>query len=107
MIVIACALFIVCKKQYVGSTITKFRQRLNQYKSNIDLYGQGRRVFQQEKVIEHFYSKNHHGTCNDLTVQIIDSCDPNDQERREDFWIYHLDTLYPKALNNKKALRLN
>ena len=43
----------------------------------------------------------------DLTVQIIDYCDPNDQERREDFWIYHLDTLYPKGLNNKKVLRLN
>ena len=93
----------VCKKQYVGSTITKFRQRFNQYKSNIHLYGQGRRGFQQEKVIEHFYSTNHHVTYNDLTVQVIDYCDPNDQERREGFWIYHLDTLYPKGLNNKKA----
>jgi len=30
----------VCQKQYVGSTITKFRLRLNQYKSNLRLYAE-------------------------------------------------------------------
>ena len=29
-----------CRKQYVGSTVTKFRLRFNQYKSNIKLYGE-------------------------------------------------------------------
>ena len=32
----------ICAKQYTGSTITKFRSRFNQYKSNIKLYGEGR-----------------------------------------------------------------
>ena len=41
----------VCKKQYTGSTVTKFRVRFNQYKSNLKLYGEGRRGFVQEKLI--------------------------------------------------------
>ena len=34
----------VCRKQYVGSTITPFRKRFNQCKSNIKLYSVGRRI---------------------------------------------------------------
>ena len=34
-----------CRKQYFGSTVTKFRLRFNQYKSNIKLYGEGKRGF--------------------------------------------------------------
>ena len=42
----------VCKKQHTGSTVTKFRARFNQYKSNLKLYGEGRRAFFQEKLME-------------------------------------------------------
>ena len=56
----------------VGSTITKFRLRFNQYKSNIMLYGEGRGNFKQEKLIEHFYSENHNGTHKDINVKTID-----------------------------------
>ena len=35
----------ICEKRYVGCTITKFRSRFNQYKSNINLYGKGQRGF--------------------------------------------------------------
>ena len=62
----------ICKKQYTGSTITRFRERFNQYKSNLKLHGEGRRDFKQKKLLEHFYSHNHHGTHNDMIVQIID-----------------------------------
>ena len=76
-----CVVYLLtCKvsaKQYTGSTITKFRSRFNQYKSNIKLYGEGRRGFVQEKLIEHFYSQNHHGTPGDMIAQIIDHRDPN------------------------------
>ena len=89
----------VCAKKYTRSAITKFRSRFNQYKSNIKLYGEGRRDFVQEKLIEHFYSQNHHGTYGDMIVQIIDHCDPNDQEKRENIWIHKLKTLYLDGLN--------
>ena len=39
-----------------------------------------------------------------MTVQIIDFCDLNDQEKREDFWIDKLQTIYPEALNMKKLI---
>ena len=38
-----------------------------------------------------------------LKVQIIDHCDLNDQEARENFWVFHLDTLHPRGLNKKRA----
>ena len=41
----------------------------------------------------------------DIKVQIICHCDPNDQEAREDFWIFYLDTLHLKDLNQKGALK--
>ena len=69
-----------CRKKYVGFTATKFRLRFNQYKLNIKLYGEGKRGFKQENLIEHFFCPNHSGTPKDISVQIIDRCDPNDQE---------------------------
>ena len=69
---------LTCRKQYTGSTITKFRLRFNQYKSNIKLYGEGKRGFEQEKLIEHFFFPNHSGTHKDISVQLIDHCDPYD-----------------------------
>ena len=75
----------ICKKQYTGSTITRFREQLTLYKSNLKLYGQGRRDFKQKTLLEHCYCHDHHGKHNDMIVQIIDFCDPNDQEKRENF----------------------
>ena len=95
----------VCSLQYIGSTTAKkFRLRFNKYKSDISLYGQGRRGFKQERFIAHFHHGNHSGTFNDLQVQIIDYCDPNNQERRESFWIYTLKTMYPDGWNCKEAI---
>ena len=74
---------------------------------NIKLYGEGKRGFKQEKLIEHFFCPNHKRVHKDISVQIIDHCDPNDLERPEDFCIYHLDTMFPKGLNQKKLLRHN
>ena len=61
-----CAVYLitckVCKKQYTGSTVTKFRARFNQYKSNVKLYDEGRRGSFQEKMIEHFFNHGHNGS---------------------------------------------
>ena len=91
-----------CGKQYVGSTTTRFRDRFNQYKSNINLYGLGRRDFRQEELIVHFYSEGHNGSYKDINVKIIDYCDPNDPEDRENFWIDKLGTMHPQGLNIKQ-----
>ena len=89
---------LICKrfrKEYIGSTVTKFRLRFNQYKSNIKFCGEGRRGFKLEKLTEHIFCPNHSGTHKDISVQ----------ERRKDFWTCHLDTMFPNGLNQKKLLR--
>ena len=58
----------------------------------------------QEPLIELFFSNKHYGSHKDIKVKIIDYCDPNNPERREDFWIYHLDTIYPRVLNMRKLV---
>ena len=93
----------VCQKQYVGPFITTFRKRCNQYKSNIKSYSVGKRGMKQQKLTSHFFTDKHHGTYDDIKVQITDYCDANDQERREDFLIFNLNTLEPNGLNNKRA----
>ena len=65
----------------------------------------GRRGFIKEKLIEHFLLLSHNGTHDDIKVQLIGHCDPNGQEDREDIWIFHPDTLHPKRLNQKRALK--
>ena len=90
----------ICAKQYTGSTITKSRSIFNQYKSNIKLYGEERGRFVQRKLRENFYSQNHHGTHGDM----IGHCDPNDQEKHENFWMQKLKTLCPDGLNQKRSI---
>ena len=41
----------------------------------------------------HVHDK-HHGTYDDIKVQIINYCDANDQEPREDFWVFNLNTWF-------------
>ena len=45
-----------------------------------------------------FYCVKYNVTNEDISVQVIHYCDPNDQEREEDFWVYHLDKLHTKGL---------
>ena len=101
-----CVVYLItckgCKKQYTGSTVTKFSARFNQYKSNLKLYGQGRRGFFQEMLTEHFFNHGHNGSYKKIMVQIRDFCDPNDQEKREEFWMDKLGTFYPEGLNMKR-----
>ena len=79
--------------------MTRLRFRFNQYKSNIKQYGEGRSGSKQEKLIKHFFLCSDSATHEDVKVEIIDHFDSSDQKAREDFWIFHLDTLHPKGLN--------
>ena len=92
----------ICRKQYVGSTITKFRLRFNQYESNTKFYGEEKMNFRQEKLIEHFYIENQNGTHQDISYKIFDFLDPNDQEKLENFWMNKLRTIYPEGLIYKR-----
>ena len=91
----------LCGRQYTGTTVTRFRERFNQYKSNVNLYSQGVRGMMQEKMISHFFDFEPYGSIDEMYVQIIDLCDPNDKERSESFWIETLQTIHPHGMNFK------
>ena len=55
-------------------------------------------------LIEHFFSNNRNGSNNDIKVQIIDYCDPNQPERRKYFWICLRDTTFAGGLNTRKLV---
>ena len=61
--------FTVCGRQYTGTMITRFRERFNQYKSNMNLYSQDVRGMMQEKMmIPHFFDFEHNCSIDDMHV---------------------------------------
>ena len=66
------------------------------------LEGQRGAKIKQKKLFEHFCTQNHDRTLKSIKVQIIDRCDPQDQQKREFFWEQTLDTHYPKGLDIKR-----
>ena len=60
--------------------------------------------FRHEPLIKHIFSNKHNGSHRDIKVQIIDYCDTNNPERREDFRIYYLDTTFPRGLKTRKLV---
>ena len=100
-----------CSKQYVGSTITPFRSRFNNYKSHFRAFcerkskgtlNQGR-VVPQVGLFKHFTQDGHNGMA-DWDFQLIDKSDNETQLReRELFWQYKLNTFLPIGLNERSV----
>ena len=92
----------VCGSQYTGTTVARFRERFNHYKSNVNLYSQRVRGLMQEKMTSHFFLFwTHIGSNDDMYVKIIDQCDPNDKEKRKSLYIETLQTMYQCAFDFK------
>ena len=77
MYLISCTL---SGRQYTGTMVNRFRERFTQYKSNVNLYSQGILGLMQEKMIFHCFYFDHNGSTDDMHVQIIDHCNPNDKK---------------------------
>ena len=88
----------LCRKQYVGSTITSFRYRFNNHKSSLARFGRGQRGICGEHLYSHFFSKGHSGLT-DVSVPIIDKTDIGDPTTREGFWTHKLKCFTPLGLN--------
>lgn len=88
-----------CGHQYVGRTIQKLHLRLNKHRSNI------KKGFLQHSVSRHIFNY-HPGINTPITITPIDYIPSHVQNRfeklknKETFWIYKLQTLYPKGLND-------
>ena len=93
-----------CKKQYVGSTITRCRDRFNKYPAGVRNYGKGERGMPQEHLFEHFHSEGHNGKVEQMELQIIDRCHANNQKLRESYWSFQLKTFDKRGLNGHLPL---
>ena len=72
----------VCGKQYVGSTMERFRFRWNNYKSCQRKVERGKEYLQRY-IHEHFLSEEHNGLINDVEIIFIDKTDPLDPTTRD------------------------
>ena len=100
-----------CDKKYIGSTITKFRQRFNTYKSYFRAYakkqqegtlGVGKQI-PQASFFSHFFEAGHNGKLT-VSVSFIDGAsNVYNLRRRELFWQYKLRTFMPRGLNDRAA----
>ena len=109
-----------CEKQYIGSTVTTFRERYNNYKSKFRAYYRKRangtlsegKPIQQASLYEHFiqhgnitgFSKNEKENWSFWSFQLIDSSfNATKLLERESFWQYKLDTFEPHGLNQRNV----
>ena len=94
--------------QYVGSTITKFRTRFNNYKSKHrkfrENYLEGVHSEVEQKIFHQHYCQGEHIGEDNWSIKLIDkSVNLPKVRRKERFWQHKLNTFYPIGLNEKEV----
>ena len=101
----------ICNKQNCGSTLNKFRIRLNNYKTKFKKYQEGMcngtldkgSIVQQASFHKHFCQENHNGI-SDWSIKLIDQADDERSLRiKESFWQHKLNTFVPNGLNEREV----
>ena len=91
-----------CRKQYIGSTSTKFRLRFNNYKNCHRKYNLNKSVA-QESFHTHFNQHDHNGM-NDWLFTLIDSAESVENLRRKEaYWQNKLNSFAPHGLNEREV----
>ena len=90
-----------CKNPYVGKAHTKFRMRLNNYKSAHKSFKTRKR--ETQKLCHGHYIQDDHEGKDDWQFTLIDECTTNAELRkREVYWQHRLKTFYPNGLNERE-----
>ena len=89
----------VCKKQYAGKTVDRFRLRWNDYKESDRKFLIGEEI-KQKSLHEHFLSDSHQSFKEDVSICLIHKTDPSDPHKREYYWIRTLSTLWTQHQRN-------
>ena len=92
----------VCKKQYTGKTVDRFRLRWNNYKESDRKFLRGEEI-KQKSLHEHFLSDSHQSFEEDVSICLIDKTDPSDPHKREYYWMRTLKTIAPFGLNTEET----
>ena len=86
----------VCKKQYTGKTVDRFRLRWNNYKESDRKFLRGEEI-KQKSLHEHFLIEE------DVSICLFDKTDPSDPHEREYYWMRTLKTIAPFGLNTEET----
>ena len=92
----------VCKKQYTGKTVDRFRLRWNNYKESDRKFLRGEEI-KQKSLHEHFLSDSESFE-EDVSICLIDKTDPSDPHKREYYWMRTLKTIAPFGLNTEETV---
>ena len=101
----------ICKKQNCGSTITRCRTRINNYKTKFKKYHEmflkgtlgDQKLVEQASFHSHFCQEGHNGIA-DWSIKLIDQADDETTVRKkESFWQHKLNTFVPNGLNEREV----
>ena len=92
----------VCKKQYTGKTVARFRLRWNNYKESNGKFLRGEET-KQKSLHEHFLSDNLQSFEEDVSICLIDKTNPSDPHKREYYWMRTLKTIAPFGPNTEET----
>ena len=86
----------------VGKAKTKFRCRVNNYKSKHRAFRKGNQKVPQKRFHARYCCHGHSGI-NDWDFVLFEQCETHEQwKERETFWQHRLKTFYPIGLNEKE-----
>ena len=90
-----------CKNPYVGKAQTKFRMRLNNYKSAHKSFKTQKR--ETQKLFHRHYIQDDHEGKDKWQFTLIDQCTTNAKLRkRELYWQHRFKTFFPNGLNERE-----
>ena len=92
----------VCKKQYTGKTVDRFRLRWNNYKESDRKFLRGEEI-KKNSLHEHFLSDSHQSFEEYVSICLIDKTAPFDPHKRECYWMRTLKTIAPFGLNTEET----
>ena len=92
----------ICKKQYTGKTVARFRLRGNNYKESDRKFLRSEEI-KQKSLHEHFLSDSHQSFEEDVSISLIDKTDPSESHKREYYWMRTLKTIAPFGLNTEET----
>ena len=90
----------VCKKQYTGKTVYRFRLRWNNYKGNRKFL-RGKEI-KQKSLHEHFLSDGHQNFEKDVSICLTDKTDSSNPHKREYYWMRTIKIIAPFGLTTQK-----
>ena len=91
----------VCKKQYTGKRVNRFRLRWDKHKESDRKFLRGEEI-KQKSLHVHFFRDDYQRFEEDVSICLIEKIDPSDPHKNNYYWIRTFKTIAPLDLTLKK-----